>query len=439
MSEEALSKFEQMIRYNAGMPFEQKKAIPFCTEHGKPVMCNLAEDFPSFLVGGQSGYGKTSAVAYLCCQIVMCGGRLLVLDPHCNAPRDSLAKIIEPLSPWFVRPVLDFSEADSSEIMDYFQFMLDEFEVRKRPHGTIGKQPLFFVIDEWAELLDSLEDDEMELAIKAVRTIARGARKYQMWVCLISQSWNLEATGGSQIRKNIPGRIAFSAEMADLRMTLDTRDTRTLSQLCIPPLGKGHAIMKRSGIGIHRVRFIYTEKRNCADVATLMRKVFGFSAQGGTFSEKPKDFSAENTTLEPSRSSKPVFRELTGSVRVSRKEWEEIVSVGTKMLQETGKVTRTKIRDELGYTAEEYEKIKAVCDALGWTYRMKKDGEMTSVQWEALKAEADYRCAKCGKVTDLEADHIMPEIKGGSNAVENRQPLCRGCNASKGIQTVDYR
>jgi 5-methylcytosine-specific restriction endonuclease McrA len=48
------------------------------------------------------------------------------------------------------------------------------------------------------------------------------------------------------------------------------------------------------------------------------------------------------------------------------------------------------------------------------------------------------KCLKCGARKDLTTDHVVPP-PAGSNALENLQPLCRACNASKGNQTIDYR
>lgn len=43
-----------------------------------------------------------------------------------------------------------------------------------------------------------------------------------------------------------------------------------------------------------------------------------------------------------------------------------------------------------------------------------------------------YRCVYCGSWTDLCADHIHPEAKGGSTTLDNLQTLCRRCNSKKG-------
>ncbi|MCY4649954.1 MAG: HNH endonuclease [bacterium] len=42
-------------------------------------------------------------------------------------------------------------------------------------------------------------------------------------------------------------------------------------------------------------------------------------------------------------------------------------------------------------------------------------------------------------LADLEIDHIVPQVAGGSDAFKNMQTLCRTCNGRKADQTIDYR
>lgn len=64
----------------------------------------------------------------------------------------------------------------------------------------------------------------------------------------------------------------------------------------------------------------------------------------------------------------------------------------------------------------------------------------TADQWRNLVNKYDSKCVKCGvKTTKLEADHILPLVKGGSNSITNIQPLCKLCHKTKGTQTIDYR
>jgi 5-methylcytosine-specific restriction endonuclease McrA len=41
-------------------------------------------------------------------------------------------------------------------------------------------------------------------------------------------------------------------------------------------------------------------------------------------------------------------------------------------------------------------------------------------------------CVWCGAREDLTLDHIVPWARGGTNRIENLQPLCAGCNQLKG-------
>lgn len=75
--------------------------------------------------------------------------------------------------------------------------------------------------------------------------------------------------------------------------------------------------------------------------------------------------------------------------------------------------------------------------ALVRTARMKsarKKGTHTKKQWIALLEEFDYRCLRCGcyPIGGPTKDHIIPISMGGSDSIDNIQPLCLKCNLSSG-------
>jgi len=69
----------------------------------------------------------------------------------------------------------------------------------------------------------------------------------------------------------------------------------------------------------------------------------------------------------------------------------------------------------------------------------RKKGTHTTEQWEALKAEFGHVCLRCGRQGyHLDKDHIVPVYQGGSDGIENIQPLCAWCNAGKGPDATNW-
>jgi len=68
-------------------------------------------------------------------------------------------------------------------------------------------------------------------------------------------------------------------------------------------------------------------------------------------------------------------------------------------------------------------------------------GSHTLGEWEHLKALYNWTCPSCWKKEPeikLSKDHIIPLSKGGSDNLENLQPLCRSCNSKKKDKTKKY-
>lgn len=75
----------------------------------------------------------------------------------------------------------------------------------------------------------------------------------------------------------------------------------------------------------------------------------------------------------------------------------------------------------------------------------RKKGTHTKEEWNALQKACGNRCVICGthkralNGVSLCKDHIVPIYRGGSDAIDNIQPVCRQCNTSKGPASKDYR
>jgi len=45
-------------------------------------------------------------------------------------------------------------------------------------------------------------------------------------------------------------------------------------------------------------------------------------------------------------------------------------------------------------------------------------------------------CVACDSTDNIQIDHIVPVARGGSDRIENLQPLCRSCNLSKATKPM---
>ena len=73
-------------------------------------------------------------------------------------------------------------------------------------------------------------------------------------------------------------------------------------------------------------------------------------------------------------------------------------------------------------------------------------GSHTPQQFRSLVEFYGNRCLCCGvsdgprqSAREIVRDHVIPLSAGGSNGIENIQPLCRACNTRKRSGTIDFR
>ena len=97
------------------------------------------------------------------------------------------------------------------------------------------------------------------------------------------------------------------------------------------------------------------------------------------------------------------------------------------------KKDRESIPSAIRFPEKEYRELRKI-------QKQGSDKHYTWQQWQALLHEYGNRCVRCLRsIENLTADHVVPMSRGGSDGIENIQPLCKHCNPSKGTKTIDYR
>ena len=105
---------------------------------------------------------------------------------------------------------------------------------------------------------------------------------------------------------------------------------------------------------------------------------------------------------------------------------------------------------------ENQEYYKEYCRQYSKEYNMSENGKyinrlkvhrrraiedsLDKIDYRAVKDKFDRlgnKCVICGSTENITIDHIVPITKGGTNDIDNLQPLCKSCNSSKNNKTME--
>jgi 5-methylcytosine-specific restriction endonuclease McrA len=140
--------------------------------------------------------------------------------------------------------------------------------------------------------------------------------------------------------------------------------------------------------------------------------------KGNTYNKGKKQTEEVKTRLSKIRKGKPAWNKGLKGYNAGEKNyrWK---GGQTKEERSFQKQKRSRVLKRL--------KIESLCHTFG--------------EWELLKTQYGHTCPCCKQAEPeikLTIDHIIPLSKGGSDLIENIQPLCLKCNLRKHTKTIKY-
>lgn len=100
-----------------------------------------------------------------------------------------------------------------------------------------------------------------------------------------------------------------------------------------------------------------------------------------------------------------------------------------------GKSAKAKVAAQLSVEARQRQNAKLRSERMA---AARAKGTHTKEEWADLVAACGNKCVRCGADGNVVKDHVVPVYQGGSDGIDNLQPLCVRCNGAKGPEDVDH-
>lgn len=154
-------------------------------------------------------------------------------------------------------------------------------------------------------------------------------------------------------------------------------------------------------------------------------------------SNRPKGYSSacKQCVLEYKRATKDRNNQR---VRERRKKNPELFRKYEKT-RSTESKERRKVKNR-EYNKRAYQENKIYFIEKSRRRKQRLVGTFTQQQWLDVCNQYNNQCLRCAcNNCALTIDHVLPISKGGTNTIDNVQPLCMACNLSKGTKHIDFR
>lgn len=338
------------------------------------------DDLRTFAVAGKSRSGKTVTMVFFILQALLAGATVYICDPHYNKPT-GLLKILQPIIPF-----LKVAKTDQEIIAATCEF---REQMLARKSGKITElRPMLIVYDEWSELLRELGTDDIELLIKTVLGCAEAYAGFNGYAMVAGHEWTARESGGKKgaaIRRGFHACFVHRLDDEYAKFLLKNAAGKKAA-VKAPSLPRGHAYFQDSEgeLDYLLIPFYGKEKEAVYEVADMLKQLpspqnyeklspgqkttgplslplelSGESVKAVKQLQAPRETS-ESVTLTGESFTVEIEDQADGMYTPEKEK--AIILAAFELATSGQKVTRSGIRDRLGWTNKQWDIIKAVCD-----------------------------------------------------------------------------
>lgn len=155
-----------------------------------------------------------------------------------------------------------------------------------------------------------------------------------------------------------------------------------------------------------------------------------YSSENGVDAEEVYAISCAHTAAERKNTDRVLtkFFTLRDGRYYQKRIDEEVVAYRSKS-------EKAKMAAQLSVEARQRQNARIRSERLS---AAREKGAHTKEEWAALVDACGNQCVRCGAADGVVKDHVKPIYQGGSDGIDNLQPLCAKCNASKGPEDIDH-